>query len=45
MYELTEQKLNDVTGGGRILIYVLGAAASFLAGVITGWFNPKACNK
>jgi len=45
MYELTNEKLSNVTGGGRILIYVLGGMASFLAGVITGWFNPKACNK
>ena len=45
MYELTEEKLNDVTGGGRLLMYILGAAASFLAGVITGIINPKPCNK
>ena len=45
MYKLSNDELTSINGGGRILWYVLGSAASFIAGIITGWFNPKACNK
>ena len=45
MYKLNNDELNDTIGGARLVWKIIGAAASFLAGFITGWFNPSSCNK
>jgi len=43
--KLNNEQLNEITGGGRLVWKIIGASISFLAGFITGWFNPTACNK
>ena len=45
MYKLKDNELNDINGGARFLWHIVGAAATFIVGFITGWFNPKSCNK
>lgn len=34
-----------MVSGGSIKWYVFGGIASFLAGIISGFFNPKSCNR
>ena len=45
MERLKTEELQNITGGGKALWFIIGSAASFVAGFITGWFNPKSCNK
>ena len=41
---ITDKKLAELNGGGRTLWYLLGGIATFLAGLISGFVNPKKCN-
>lgn len=44
MEVLSYKKLAELNGGGRTLWYLLGGIATFLAGLISGFVNPKKCN-
>ena len=47
MVNLSNTELNKISGGGIsiTLWYVIGGAATFIAGLISGFVNPKSCNK
>lgn len=44
---LNNEKMMMITGGGALLKVVgaIGTAVVFLIGVISGFVNPKRCNK
>ncbi len=44
MEVLSYNALDDVTGGGKTLWYIIGGLSAFLAGVFSGFMNPRACN-
>lgn len=42
---LTNEKLNEINGGGKAFWLILGGAAAFLAGIFSGFMNPSKCNR
>ena len=44
MNTLTNQELNNINGGGRMLWYLIGGAALLICGIIDGLVNPQKCN-
>ena len=41
MEVLSCKNKSEVNGGGRTLWYLLGGIATFLAGLVSGFVNPK----
>lgn len=45
MEVLSNQKLSEISGGGKNLWIAIGAGIAFFIGVISGFMNPSACKK
>ena len=41
---LSNEKMENINGGGKSLWFVIGGIGAFFLGFLNGFVNPKRCN-